>query len=88
MVLEDESVITLGEKAELLVDEFVYDPGKSKGNLALTVSKGAFLFVGGKIESIKDSKVKITTPVAEVSPQTGSLCAYCASRPSWSLATH
>lgn len=63
VVLADDSVVTLGEKAELLVDQFVYDPGKSKGNLALTVSKGAFLFVGGKIESIKDSKVKITTPV-------------------------
>jgi hypothetical protein len=63
VILEDDSVITLGERAELLVDEFVYDPGKRKGNLALTVSKGAFLFVGGKIEGIKDSKVKITTPV-------------------------
>lgn len=63
VILEDDSVITLGEKAELLIDEFIYDPGESKGNLALTVSKGAFLFVGGKIEGIKDSKVKITTPV-------------------------
>jgi hypothetical protein len=61
-VLKDESVVTLGEKAELLVDEFVYDPGERKGNLALRVAKGAFLFVGGKIEAIKDSKVQITTP--------------------------
>jgi hypothetical protein len=63
VILEDDSVITLGEKAELIVDEFIYEPGQRGGNLALTVAKGAFLFVGGKIESIKESEVKITTPV-------------------------
>ena len=61
-VLKDESVVTLGENAEIVVDEFVYDPEESKGNLAVKVAKGAFLFVGGKIEGMKKSEVKITTP--------------------------
>src|SRR5271154_4328909 len=48
--LDDGAVLTLGEKGKLTVDEFVYRPGESGNKLALNVTKGAFLFVGGQIE--------------------------------------
>ena len=39
--------LTLGENATLVVDDFVYDPFTSRGELSLRVVKGAFLYVGG-----------------------------------------
>ncbi len=64
--LKDGTQLTLGENATLVVDEFVYDPFKSRVALSVRVTKGAFLFVGGLIEGKKDAKVQIHTPVAAI----------------------
>ena len=61
--LDDGTVLTLGEKGKLTVDEFVYRPGESGNKLALNVTKGAFLFVGGKIEGPTGGNVSIKTPI-------------------------
>jgi hypothetical protein len=61
--LDDGTVLTLGEKGKLTVDEFVYRPGEAGNKLALNVTKGAFLFVGGKIEGPTGGNVSIKTPV-------------------------
>ena len=61
--LDDGTVLTLGEKGRLTVDEFVYRPGETGNKLALTATKGAFLFVGGKIEGPTGGNVSIKTPV-------------------------
>ena len=61
--LDDGTVLTLGEKGKLTVDEFVYRPGEQGNKLALNVTKGAFLFVGGKIEAPTGGNVDIKTPV-------------------------
>jgi hypothetical protein len=44
--LKDGTQVTLGENATLVLDEFVYDPFPSRGELSLRVIKGAFLYVG------------------------------------------
>ena len=44
--LKDGTQLTLGENATLVLDEFVYDPFRSRGELSLRVIKGAFLYVG------------------------------------------
>ena len=61
--LDDGTVLTLGENGKLTVDDFVYRPGESGNKLALEVTKGAFLFVGGKIEGPTGGNVTIKTPV-------------------------
>jgi hypothetical protein len=61
--LSDGTVLTLGEKGKLTIDEFVYRPDAPGGKLALSVAKGAFLFVGGKIEAPSGGNVDIKTPV-------------------------
>ncbi len=62
--LVDETRITLGENASLRIDEFVYVPGSPGGKLALRVLGGAFLLVGGAVESTRDAEVSITTTFA------------------------
>jgi hypothetical protein len=61
--LDDGTVLTLGEKGKLTVDEFVFKPGEQGNKLVLNVTKGAFLFVGGKIEGPTGGNVSIKTPV-------------------------
>lgn len=61
--LDDGTVLTLGEKGKLTIDEFVYNPGAGGGKLALNVQNGAFLFVGGHIEGATGGNVSIKTPV-------------------------
>ena len=62
-MLKDGTQLTLGERAMLVVDEYVYDPSQDGGKLALKVVEGAFLFVGGKIEGKTGGNVDIRTPV-------------------------
>jgi hypothetical protein len=54
--------VTLGERGRLVIDKFVYNPEKQGGALSMKV-KGAFLFVGGKIEGPTGGNVAIHTPV-------------------------
>lgn len=63
VTLEDGTMLTLGEKASLRIDEFVYEPEDRTGSLSLSVLEGAFLFVGGKTEDSEDSDVEINTSV-------------------------
>ena len=64
--LMDGTRLTLGENATLVVDEFVYNPGQSRGELSLKVARGAFLYVGGLIEGAPGAKVRIRTPAAAI----------------------
>lgn len=53
----DGTKLTLGETAELKLDSYVYDPENATRNRLIAKITGAFLYVGGKVE----------TPGAEIS---------------------
>jgi hypothetical protein len=62
--LKDGTQLTLGANATMIVDEFVYNPLPfTSGALSVRITKGAFLFVGGKVEGKNGANVKIQTPV-------------------------
>lgn len=63
LVFKDETVLTLGENAEIVLDEFAFDPNTTSGELGLKVAKGAFRFVSGDVPPIG---VIIETPVANI----------------------
>ena len=60
----DQSELTLGENANVVVDHFVYNPSKSKGEVVLSATQGALRFAGGKIENMQQKKVLVNTPSA------------------------
>lgn len=62
--LIDDTQLTLGANAELVVDEYVYAPGAIGGRMALTVLGGTFLFRGGRVEAPGGGNVTITTAFA------------------------
>jgi hypothetical protein len=64
--LKDGTQLTLGENATLVVDEFIYDPSRSRAELAIRVVRGAFLYVGGLIDKETDANVRIRTPVGAI----------------------
>ena len=57
----DKTVMSLGPKAELLLDKFVYDPNKGSGQMVVNAVQGSFRFVTG---SQNPNNYSIKTPVA------------------------
>ena len=64
ITFSDQSVLTLGENANVVIDHFVYNPSKSKGEVVLSATQGALRFAGGKIENMQQKKVLVNTPSA------------------------
>ena len=69
LVFLDGSGLTVGANSELVIDKFVYDPNRSAGDLTVSVTKGAFRFVGGAIS--KKADVIINTPSAHIGVRGG-----------------
>ena len=59
----DNTRLTLGEKAELTLDTFVFNPAAGSGTIKFVVA-GAFRFLSGQVSKLASSDVSVTTPVA------------------------
>lgn len=66
IVFDDGSLLTLGERAELTLDDFVYRPGGAGDRFAVSVT-GAFRFVSGQLADSPSRRARIRTPVATLS---------------------
>ncbi|MCP4317980.1 MAG: FecR domain-containing protein [Hyphomicrobiales bacterium] len=66
ILLLDQSVFTVGENCEMIIDRFVYDPDQNAGEMSGQVLKGAFRFVSGRIGKANPTKANITTPAATI----------------------
>ncbi len=66
VMLKDETVFTLGPNADMVLDEFVYDPATQAGKVTATVTKGVFRFVTGKIAGNQPSNMKVKLPVGTI----------------------
>jgi len=64
VTFSDQSKLTLGENANVVIDQFVYNPSQSTGAVVLSSTQGAFRFAGGKIENMQQKKVRVNTPSA------------------------
>ncbi len=49
IIFLDHSSLAIAPNSSLVIDEFVYDPDKSAGKLAVSASKGLLRYIGGKI---------------------------------------
>jgi len=64
VTFSDQSQLTLGENARVVVDRYVFNPKKSSANVVLNASKGAFRFAGGRIEGMRQKNIVVNTPYA------------------------
>jgi trimeric autotransporter adhesin len=61
----DESTLSVGPNANMVIDQFVYDPNAGTGKLVASLGRGVFRFVGGKL-SKQDNAVTMRTPTATI----------------------
>jgi hypothetical protein len=60
----DNTTLTLGENARVVIDRYVFNPEQSTGELALSTSAAAFRLATGKLSEMRDKKINVTAPFA------------------------
>jgi len=66
IIFHDDTVLTLGEQASVVIDRYVFDPDQGIGETVLQATKGAFRFATGRIKELNDRKIAVSTPVADI----------------------
>lgn len=64
--LADHSEVTLGANAELVLDEFIYDPAADRRMISLRSLAGAFLLAVDDAIAPAGTEITITTPAAVI----------------------
>lgn len=60
----DNTSLTVGKNSRIVLDRYVFDPDKGRGQIALSMTRGALRFVGGAIS--KTETVTIRTPAGSI----------------------
>jgi trimeric autotransporter adhesin len=61
----DESTLSVGPNANMVIDQFVYNPNAGTGKMVASLARGVFRFVGGKL-SKEAGAVTMRTPAATI----------------------
>jgi hypothetical protein len=64
IMLLDQTAITMGENASLVIDEFVYDPENADSAMSASVTQGAFRLVTGGVARNNPEGTKVKLPSA------------------------
>ena len=64
VTFSDETTLTLGEDATVVIDRYVFDPDASTGVMALNASRGAIRFATGRLSKMQKKDIQVTTPAA------------------------
>ncbi|MBP0617678.1 FecR family protein, partial [Jiella mangrovi] len=65
ILLKDGTAFTIGPRSQITIDRFVYDPGAGTAEIAATMTRGVFRFIGGKTSKTANG-VTLNTPVGTV----------------------
>lgn len=63
-LFDDQTTLTIAPNTDIVLDEYVYDPARDAGKIAMSFNKGVMRFIGGRISKSADATV--TTPVATI----------------------
>jgi hypothetical protein len=66
ILLLDRTIFTVGAKARVTIDRFVYDPAANSRAVGINVAKGAFRFMSGRAAGRPSGPVTVRTPVATI----------------------
>jgi hypothetical protein len=65
LTFKDNTQLTLGENAKLMLDRYVFNPTAGRGTIRFRLV-GAFRFLSGQVSKLARSNVSVTTPVATI----------------------
>lgn len=66
MMFGDETILSLGEKSQMKLGEYLYDPGAKKGRFILQINEGTFKVLTGKINRQRNRVFQVQTPTSTV----------------------
>ena len=66
LLFEDNTSVKITEQSKLIIDDFVYDPKKGTGKLALKVALGTARYASGQIAKTNPQSVNVQTPTATI----------------------
>ncbi len=66
ILLLDETALTVGEKSELTIDDFVYDPQSKVGKIVSNIKVGTVRIVTGEISNQNPENLEVNIPTGSV----------------------
>lgn len=66
LTFDDKTTVKITEQSKLVIDDFVYDPNKGSGKLAMKVVLGTARYASGQIAKTNPQNVAVNTPTATV----------------------
>ena len=66
ILLLDETALTIGEKSELTIDDFVYDPKSKVGKIVSNIKIGTVRIVTGEISNQNPDNLEVNIPTGSV----------------------
>lgn len=69
ILFNDQTSLTIAPNSDVTLDAFVYDPNRDAGDMALSLTRGAVRFIGGRIT--KSREAIVTTPTASLAIRGG-----------------
>lgn len=65
----DQTTLTVAPNSEIRLDRYIYDPATERGEIGLTVTRGALRMIGGRITKTSDATIR--TPTATIGVRGG-----------------
>jgi len=69
IVFLDKSALNVGRNSSIIVDRFVYDPGRGAGAMTTSLTRGALRYVGGQVSHTTGAVIE--TPSASIGVRGG-----------------
>lgn len=66
LTFDDATTVKLNEHSKIVIDDFVYDPKKGTGKLAINMALGTARYASGQIAKNNPQQVAIKTPTASI----------------------
>lgn len=66
LTFDDSTSVKITEQSKLVIDDFVYDPNKGTGKLAMKVALGTARYASGQIAKTNPQSVNVQTPTAKI----------------------
>ena len=66
ILLLDETAITIGEKSELTIDEFIYDPQSKVGKIVSNIKIGTVRIITGEVSKNDPDNLKVNVPTGSI----------------------
>jgi len=66
VIFRDDTILSLGSRSEICIDEFIFDPAHDDVSFITSVSKGTAQFISGQIAKVAPDKMTVETPLSTI----------------------